>query len=119
VSLSDTSYYHIVSRCVRQSYLCGEDLETGKNYEHRRDYIENLLRLISSVFCIEVCSYAIMSNHYHIVLHVKPNEVESLSNNEILERWTSLYKGPPIVQKYMKGEILEDFEVLALNGYIQ
>ncbi|MDO6842134.1 Type I secretion system protein TolC, partial [Paraglaciecola chathamensis] len=27
---------HCVSRCVRQSYLCGTDKHSGQSYEHRR-----------------------------------------------------------------------------------
>ncbi|MEJ2743419.1 MAG: transposase, partial [Gammaproteobacteria bacterium] len=36
ISLEDTTYYHIVSRCVRRSFLCGLDALSGKNFEHRR-----------------------------------------------------------------------------------
>jgi hypothetical protein len=36
VSLQDTRYYHLISRCVRRAYLCGEDQHTKQNFEHRR-----------------------------------------------------------------------------------
>ncbi|MFT6990402.1 MAG: hypothetical protein ACJASL_002380, partial [Paraglaciecola sp.] len=40
ISLSDTPYYHCVSRCVRRSFLCGVDSYSGQNYEHRRGWVE-------------------------------------------------------------------------------
>lgn len=61
ISYSDTLYYSITSRCIRRSYLCGIDPLTKKNYEHRRQWIEDRIRLLSSLFSLEVLSYAIMT----------------------------------------------------------
>ncbi|MFT5691905.1 MAG: hypothetical protein ACI92E_001236 [Oceanicoccus sp.] len=34
--IEDTPHTHLISRCVRRSYLCGADHTRGKSYEHRR-----------------------------------------------------------------------------------
>jgi REP element-mobilizing transposase RayT len=67
VSLEDTPYYHCIPRCVRRAFLCGEDRVTGENYEHRELWVVEKLRELSEVFAIDVCAYAIMSNHYHVI----------------------------------------------------
>ena len=106
VCLSETPYYHVTSRCVRRAFLCGVDHYSGKSYEHRRDWIETRIRVLSSLFSINVCAYAVMSNHYHLVVHLNPDEVSSWTDREVLERWTTLFKGPLLVQQFMRDEPL-------------
>ena len=82
---------------------------------HRRLWIEQRIRLLSSLFAIDLCAYAVMSNHYHLVIKVCPDQSESWTDEQVLERWTSLFKGPTLVQRYHAGENLHDAEVRFVN----
>lgn len=114
ISLADTPYYHLVSRCVRRAFLCGEDRESGRSYEHRRQWVEDRIRLLASVFAIEVAAYAVMSNHYHLVVKLVPEQLLSVSDSEILRRWSCLYKGPFVLQRYTNGQSLDDQDAAQL-----
>ena len=70
ISLDATAYYHCVSRCVRRAFLCGEDRYTGQCFEHRREWVEERLLKLATVFSLDIAAYAVMSNHLHIVLHI-------------------------------------------------
>ncbi|MCP4866567.1 MAG: transposase [Alteromonas sp.] len=101
INLSDTPYYHCVSRCVRRAYLCGEDNQTGRSYEHRRQWVEDRLLFLAEVFCVDVCAYAVMSNHTHVVLRINKQKADSLSVKDIIKRWHRLYKGILLSQRYI------------------
>ncbi|BFM09634.1 transposase [Halioxenophilus aromaticivorans] len=115
VSLEVTPYYHCTSRCVRRAFLCGEDAYTGESYEHRRQWVEDRLLELASVFTIDICAYAVMSNHLHVVLHVDTQLGESLSDREVCERWHQLYKGTLLTQRYLNGEALNRAQMDAVS----
>jgi REP element-mobilizing transposase RayT len=93
VSLVDTPYYHCVTRCVRRSFLCGVDSYSGQSYEHRRGWVEKRLLFLSTLFAIDICSYAVMSNHVHVVVHVDKDEALSWDVDEVLRRYHKLHNG--------------------------
>ncbi len=103
ISLADTPYYHCVSRCVRRAFLCGQDKLTGQSYEHRRQGVEDRLLLLGSVFAIDICAYAVMSNHTHIVLYVDRELACQWATEEVLERWHRLHKGTLLTHRYLNS----------------
>ncbi|WP_422132889.1 transposase [Endozoicomonas sp. ALD040] len=114
-----TPYYHCIARCVRRAYLCGEDHLTGKNYEHRRQWIVDKLREMVSIFSIEVCAYAVMSNHYHVVLHINQKPAREWTRDEVLSRWTRLFTGPLLVQKYLAADRLSHSELARVDEFVE
>lgn len=42
-----------------------------------------------------------MSNHYHVVQYVEWERAQSWSTEEVLQRWTQLFSGPLLVQRYL------------------
>ncbi|TDN95748.1 transposase [Halomonas ventosae] len=86
VSLDATPWYHLVNRCVRRAFLCGTDAVSGQSYEHRRGWIRDRLHQLAGVFAIDVAAYAVMSNHYHLVVRVDAERAAGWSDDEVLRR---------------------------------
>ncbi len=103
VSLPDTAWYHCVSRCVRRAFLCGHDHHSGQSFEHRRGWIATRIKELAHIFAIDVAAYAVMSNHYHVVLHIDSARAQAWSTEEVLQRWTQLFTGPLLVRRYLSS----------------
>ncbi|BFM05327.1 hypothetical protein GCM10025791_15360 [Halioxenophilus aromaticivorans] len=60
-----------------------------------------------------------MSNHYHIVVKLSPDEAQHWSVDQVLTRWTSLFKGPTLVQKYMDNQDLSPAELKSVSDSVE
>ena len=91
INPAEIQILHCVQRCVRRAFLCGEDAVTGKSFEHRKGWIRSRLEFLASAFGIDCLTYAVLSNHIHVVLRSRPDVVASWSNEEIAQRWLRLF----------------------------
>ena len=112
VALEATPFYHCYVRCVRRAFLCGDDHLTGENYDYRKQWIVSRIKFLSYVYAIDICAYAVMSNHYHVVLHVDKQRALNWSMQEVAERWLQLYKGNLLVDRWLaKPETISEAEM--------
>ncbi len=103
VDIETTPYYHCICRCVRRAFLCGKDSFTGKSYEHRKPWILERFRFLQSIFSVEICAYAIMSNHYHLVVRLNGQAADVWSEEEVMRRWGRLFSLPLLLANYRTG----------------
>ena len=101
IVLEETSFFHCVVKCVRNCYLCGDDKYTGKNFDHRKQWVVTRLRQLANLFAIDVCAYAVMSNHYHAVLHVDQSRALAWSEHEVVRRWMSIFTGEDLIDRWL------------------
>lgn len=88
---SEVQVVHAVQRCVRRAFLCGEDVVTGKSFEHRRAWIRERMEFLASVFGVDCLTYTVLSNHLHVVLRSRPDVVAAWSDDEVARRWLKLF----------------------------
>ena len=83
--------FHLINRCVRRTFLCGIDENTGRDFSHRKDWIRDRLEVLAGIFAIDVMGFAVLSNHMHIVARTRPDLVKTWSDDEVAMRWWNLF----------------------------
>src|SRR5688572_4767073 len=79
------TWVHCISRCVRQAWLC------GKQVEHRKSWVTERLEFLARCFAVEVAGFAVMSNHLHLIVRMRPDGTGAWTAEQVAERWMSIY----------------------------
>lgn len=53
---------------------------------------------------MDVCAYAVMNKHYHVVLRVNTEEAIGLSDEAVLRRWQMLFADNMLVNRYLSDK---------------
>jgi len=80
-----TPWYHCIFRCVRRAFLCGQ------GFEYRKDWIENRLKELVSVFAVELAGFSVMDNHLHLLVRLDSKKAQEWSVDEVVRRWLSIF----------------------------
>lgn len=113
-----TPYFHCTSRCVRGGFLCGVDRITGQDYTHRRRWLRERLLHLANIFSIKLVAFAIMENHFHVVVRVDQSASDAWSDSEVIQRWHQIFKGTELSRRYVNAEALDQSEKKALASCI-
>ncbi len=81
---------HVCTRTVRKCFLMGEDASSGKNFDHRKVWIEEYLQQFSRHFGVDLLGFSILSNHLHLIFRTRPDVVATWSDDEVARRWMML-----------------------------
>jgi len=84
-------FFHLTSRCVRRAFLCGTDALSGKCFDHRKQWLEKRIFELSKWFYIDVYGYAILSNHYHLIVQTRPEQLLKAQDQQIALRWCRIF----------------------------
>ena len=71
--------------------MCGDDPLSGKNYDHRKEWIRRRLEFLAANFAVDILGYAALSNHMHVVLRNRPDLAAQWSDEEVARRWWNLF----------------------------
>jgi len=83
----EVAVVHVINRVVRRCFLLGNDSVTGKNFDHRKVWIEDRLQQLAGAFGIDLLAFSCLSNHFHLILRSRPDVVATWDDTEVARRW--------------------------------
>jgi hypothetical protein len=87
---SEIAVVHVMNRVVRRCFLMGHDPVSGKNFDHRKRWVEREIERSAAWFGIDLIAFSLMSNHLHLVLRSRPDVVQDWEDSEVAYRWLML-----------------------------
>ena len=72
-----TAYYHCVSRVVNRAFVLGDE---------EKGHFVRLMRRWESFCGVQVVTYCIMSNHFHVLVGVPARPSQLLSPEELFRK---------------------------------
>jgi REP-associated tyrosine transposase len=82
----DSGSVHIISRVVGKQFLLGKT---------EKEFFLQLLERLSSGFFIQIHAFAVMSNHFHILVTGLEKDAAKASEDELLSRYKIIYPKTP------------------------
>lgn len=120
LSMSRSSEPIVAWRAAFDAFLCGVDRYSGQNFDHRKTWIRHRLEQLAGIMAIDVLSFAVLSNHLHVMLRIRPDIAAAWSDEEVARRWWRLHPGrrneggtPAEPEPHELATLLADAEALA------
>ncbi|WP_444935246.1 transposase [Microbulbifer sp. JMSA004] len=77
------------------------------------------MKKLAAIFALDIAAYAVMSNHYHVVLYIDAKTARTWSDTEVILRWQELFKAPNLAQRFIQGASLDCSEKSKLKELIE
>ena len=106
---------HLYNRTIDGLYLLGKNPDTGEDFSYRQGWLVDKMNQLFAHLCIELLSYGVLSNHYHLNVRTRPDIAASLTDRQVAERWLSALSGQPDKDGNFKQPSEQAIEMLMAN----
>ncbi len=77
----------------------------GASFNHRKQWLEDRILALAQSFAVAVHAYAVMSNHYHVVLETDPLATREWSDEETARRWLALSTRTALTESALESRL--------------